>query len=197
MWAQLLLYTGSCVYHDCGIHWPTLSDMQMSQREIGTRVSVTMTLTGLYHSVASHTQCRYTFTASKQCSREFVGPYPFHLFFWHWRFHMQIGSPGSHIKGSPPLNTYISSILATFCHAPGILTKIWTTCSRSPACLHGPISVLGICALAWITCTPSRCAYYNYLTEQNTEMERPYISQPYHHQRRQCHFDNIRHNPWW
>ena len=81
MWAQLLLYTGSCVYHDCGIHWPTLSDMQMSQREIGTRVSVTMTLTGLYHSVASHTQCRYTFTASKQCSREFVGPYPFHLFF--------------------------------------------------------------------------------------------------------------------
>ena len=116
MWAQLFLYTGSCVYHDCGIPWPTLSVMQMSQREIGTRVSVTMTLTGLYHIVASHTQCRYTFTASKQCSRELVGPYPFHLFFWHWRFHMQIGSPGSQkrVSGSPPHNTYFSSILATF-----------------------------------------------------------------------------------
>ena len=42
-----------------------------------------------------------------------------------------------------------------------------------------------------------RCAYH-YLTEPCTEWERPSISQPYHHQRRLwCHFDNIRHTPWW
>ena len=39
-----------------------------------------------------------------------------------------------------------------------------------------------ICDLAWIICTSSRCAYY-YLTEKNTESERPSISQPCHHQR--------------
>ena len=51
--------------------------MQMSQCEIGTRVSVTTTLTGLCHIVASYRQCRYTFTANKQCSREVGGRYPF------------------------------------------------------------------------------------------------------------------------
>ena len=55
--ATVLLYTGSCVNHHGGILlvWadrPTLSEMQMSQREIGTRLSVTITLTRLCHSVA-------------------------------------------------------------------------------------------------------------------------------------------------
>ena len=95
---------------------------------------------------------------------------------------LQIGSPGLYkkgrvpkiVSGSPPPNTYFSSIPAKFFHAPGILTKIWTTGSRSPTCLHGPRTVMVICALAWIICTPSRCAYH-YITGQSTERERPSI----------------------